>query len=91
MAAAGTRGGVTRTAGQRVDSGDRIVSHIPGGGGYGDPLERDPEAVAADVRDELLTREAAIADYGVILAPDGAVDIEATAAERAGRGEDHHA
>ncbi len=80
-----------QAAGVPVAAGTVISHRTAGGGGYGDPLERDPEAVAADVRDELLTREAAIADYGVILAPDGAVDIEATAAERAGRGEDHHA
>jgi N-methylhydantoinase B/acetone carboxylase, alpha subunit len=53
----------------------------PGGGGYGDPLERDPEAVLADVRDEKLSVERAAAAYGVVVT-DGAVDYDATAARR---------
>ena len=57
-----------------------------GGGGYGDPLERDPKAVARDVRNDRVSREAAVADYGVIL-KDGRfeVDDEATARLRAER------
>ena len=30
--------------------GDRIVVHTPGGGGYGDPADRDPASVARDIR-----------------------------------------
>lgn len=42
------------------------MSHrTAGGGGYGDPLERDPSAVAQDVRNGLLTPEAAREAYGV--------------------------
>jgi N-methylhydantoinase B len=49
-----------------------------GGGGYGDPLEREPERVAADVRRGLVTARGARLLYGVVLTPSGSVDIEAT-------------
>jgi len=55
-----------------------------GGGGYGDPLTRDPDAVARDLREEKITAAAARDVYGVVLG-DGAVDGAATAAERARR------
>ena len=38
----------------------------PAAGGYGDPLERDPEAVLRDVRDELVSVGQAFDDYGVV-------------------------
>jgi N-methylhydantoinase B len=38
-----------------------------GGGGFGNPLERDPERVRADVRDGFVTVEGAARDYGVVL------------------------
>lgn len=50
-----------------------------GGGGWGDPIERDPEAVRRDVLNELVSREAARSIYSVVLSPDLAVvDHEAT-------------
>ena len=53
------------------------------GGGYGDPLERDPQAVLRDWLDEFVTTEGALADYGVVIEPAAhAVDVEATAARR---------
>ncbi len=54
-----------------------------GGGGWGDPLERDPERVRADVLDEFVSPAAARDDYGVVLAADGTVDGAATEALRA--------
>jgi N-methylhydantoinase B len=55
----------------------------PGGGGYGDPLERDPAAVAADLRNEYITPEQARDVYGVVLdAATGAVDEPATLLRR---------
>ncbi len=58
-----------------------------GGGGWGDPLARDPQAVLEDVQDELVSREAAERDYAVVLrgspeAWDLAVDAEATQQQR---------
>ncbi|WP_143265529.1 hydantoinase B/oxoprolinase family protein, partial [Amycolatopsis lexingtonensis] len=52
-----------------------------GGGGYGDPLTRDPDAVARDLREDKITAAAATGVYGVVL-DGGAVDRAATAAER---------
>jgi N-methylhydantoinase B len=52
-----------------------------GGGGYGDPIERDPEAVANDVNEQALTIEAARTVYGVIIK--NGVDLKATEDERA--------
>jgi len=52
-----------------------------GAGGYGDPLEREPEAVARDVAAGMVSAEAAEKFCGVVLA-DGAVDAAATEARR---------
>jgi N-methylhydantoinase B len=49
-----------------------------GGGGYLDPLERDPEAVLNDVRGRVVSREAAKSIYGTIL-DEESVDLAATA------------
>ncbi len=54
-----------------------------GGGGYGDPLVRAPEAVAADVRERLVSAEAARAVYGVVIDErTGAPEAGATGALR---------
>ena len=64
-----------------------FLHELAGGGGWGDPLRRDPEAVARDVRNELLSREAAERDYGVVLEPSGfSVDLGATDRLRLARG-----
>ena len=56
---------------------------LPGSGGWGDPLERDPGRVRKDVHNELLSPAAARRDYGVVLDPQTLeVDEAATAAER---------
>lgn len=55
----------------------------PGGGGVGDPLERDPERVLRDVRDGLVSAKAAFEEYGVALGRDGrSVDLPATERRR---------
>jgi N-methylhydantoinase B len=65
--------------------GDRISMELPGGGGFGDPFMRDPEAVLADVRLGFVSAEQARDAYGVELTPDGtAVDAAATTTHRAG-------
>jgi N-methylhydantoinase B len=64
--------------------GDVFRHDQPGPGGWGDPLERDPARVARDVRNELVSREAARRDYGVVFAGDGLeVDAAATTTLRA--------
>jgi N-methylhydantoinase B len=73
-----------------MEAGDRIVFDYGGGGGWGDPLERDPQAVLDDVVDEYVSVEGAARDYGVVLTGSLedltlAVDEEATARLRAER------
>jgi N-methylhydantoinase B len=58
---------------------------MAGGGGWGDPLTRDPAAVADDVRNEKVTREAALSAYGVMIDGDGSVDEAATLDARSRR------
>lgn len=60
-------------------AGDDVLAFdYVAGGGFGDPLARDPELVAADVADGAVTPEFADTVYGVVLADDGAVDAAAT-------------
>jgi N-methylhydantoinase B len=62
---------------------DRAVAETPGGGGWGDPLDRDPALVLRDVRDEVVSAEGATRDYGVVLTDDlREIDEAATEALR---------
>ena len=58
--------------------GDVISWLADGGGGYGNPFERDPERVRDDVINGYVTRAAANTDYGVVLDDDLQIDIPAT-------------
>ncbi len=49
----------------QMEAGDTLVVHTPGGGGYGDPLKRDPKLVLRDVLNGLVSPESAERDYGV--------------------------
>ncbi|MBJ3776798.1 hydantoinase B/oxoprolinase family protein [Acuticoccus mangrovi] len=62
-----------------LNKGDTLTIVTPGGGGFGDPFERDVEAVRRDVVRGLVSRASAEADYGVSLTEDSAVDAAATA------------
>src|SRR5215470_6376036 len=53
-----------------------------GGGGWGNPLERDPALVRSDVLEELVSREAALEHYGVVLRDDLTLDESATQQQR---------
>ena len=55
----------------RLEFGEGVTLKLPGGGGYGDPLERDPEAVLRDVRNGMVNPEAAEEIYGVVLEGSG--------------------
>ena len=69
-----------------LPAGAVFRSEMPGSGGYGEPLERDPERVLEDVRQEKMTRAHALAEYGVVIDSRHAqVDRDATWAERASR------
>jgi N-methylhydantoinase B len=69
----------------KVRAGDRIIAVGPAGGGYGDPLEREPERVLQDVLDGYITTDCAKRDYGVVIGEGGALDVAATAASRSAR------
>ena len=68
---------------QIIPAGDRLIVEMPGGGGYGDPLTRDPALVARDVRYGLIEADQAEAEYGVILTAEGEVNAAATHRRRA--------
>jgi N-methylhydantoinase B len=64
-----------------VGDGDTISTIGPCGGGYGDPLERDPRQVLEDVLDEYVSAHNARVQYGVVLTQNGDA-IDDTATER---------
>ena len=65
-----------------VKAGDRIIYRTAGSGGWGDPLERPFEAIAADVRHDLVSREKAESDYGLVLGEALEIDVAASEALR---------
>ena len=70
-----------------VKSGSRISVRTGGGGGYGNPFEREPDRVRLDVLRGYVSLEAARVDYGVVLQPDTlAVDVEETRRLRSATG-----
>jgi N-methylhydantoinase B len=78
----------TNATGIRVGADEWFELRLASGGGFGDPLDRDPAAVAADVAAGRFDLDDAAAVYGVVLV-DGQVDVDATVrcrdALRAGR------
>jgi len=66
-----------------VPIGAEAIVRTGGGGGWGDPLERDPEMVRRDVIEELISPSSALKDYGVVLTTARQVDHEATQKQRA--------
>jgi N-methylhydantoinase B len=69
--------------GVRLRQGDAYLMQSGGGGGFGSPLEREPERVAFDVREGYISAEAAQRDYGVVVTAEGMLDAEASAKLRA--------
>ncbi|MDP4918430.1 MAG: hydantoinase B/oxoprolinase family protein, partial [Haliea sp.] len=80
-----------KAEGIKVKAGDLLYFNTWGGGGWGDPYQRDPELVRQDVQRRLVTAEGA-QRYGVVITADGSVDSAATQALRservAARGDD---
>ncbi len=73
-----------------IAAGERVMYDYGGGGGWGDPLEREPQAVLDDVLDEYVSVDGASREYGVVLTGSLenltlAVDEDATTALRASR------
>ena len=83
-----------KTAGHvALQAGDGFLVEVGGGGGFWDPLERDPEHVLADARSGYVSLDAARRDYGVIIYQQGRrfeLDLEATAALRQQRASEQH-
>ena len=75
----GTPGKVT---GHRIKKGDVVIMESAGGGGYGDPLNRDPEEVRSDLLSGYITRHRAEAGYGVLFTGEWEVDVDRTSALR---------
>ena len=71
-----------KVSGFALQAGDLVREETAGGGGFGDPLIRDPALVAEDVRLDYLTAEQAGARYGVVFESDGKVDAVSTSARR---------
>jgi N-methylhydantoinase B len=67
---------------QLVPQGDRLIVEMPGGGGFGESVRREPELVALDVENELITRETAHDTYKVFIRDDFTIDEDRTAALR---------
>ncbi len=65
-----------------VPAGSQVIVRTGGGGGWGGPLERDPEAVRDGVMEEFISAQAAREQYGVVLRDNLAVDDAATAQTR---------
>lgn len=55
----------------RLEAGTKYVLELPGGGGFYDPAERDPTAIAEDVAEGLVTPDGALRDYGFRVDDDG--------------------
>ncbi|MFQ6123756.1 MAG: hydantoinase B/oxoprolinase family protein [Candidatus Heimdallarchaeota archaeon] len=67
----------------RLKPGARLICLTGGGGGYGDPIERDPEMVRLDVIKDYVSLQSAREDYGVVLDPNTLeIDWDATKALR---------
>jgi N-methylhydantoinase B len=65
-----------------LDTGEVLANNTGGGGGYGNPFERDPAAVAHDVRNGFVSAVSAVSQYGVVVDDSFAVDEAATAGRR---------
>jgi N-methylhydantoinase B len=64
--------------GEPVLAGQIVRVVTTGGGGWGDPLDREPEMVQRDVIDGKVSAKAAQGDYGVVLGDDHKIDVDAT-------------
>jgi N-methylhydantoinase B/oxoprolinase/acetone carboxylase alpha subunit len=62
----------------KINAGDRLLIKTPSAGGYGNPLERNPQEVVEDVLDEYISIDTARNVYGVVLDSEGKLDLPAT-------------
>ena len=76
---------LSKDQGIAIGPGDTITVSTPGGGGFGDPLARDPALVARDVRRGYYTVAEAEAGFGVVLDPETLAEDAAATRARRGR------
>ncbi|PCI54386.1 MAG: hydantoinase [Alphaproteobacteria bacterium] len=62
-----------------VQENERIISISTGGGGYGDPMQRDPERVLSDYLNGYITKERSKTTYGVVITEENEIDNYETA------------
>lgn len=74
----------SKMVGIKIKQGQHLRLETPGGGGFGPAWERDPMAVAEDVRLGYVTADAAKKNYGVVVDVEGQLDAKATKALRVG-------
>jgi N-methylhydantoinase B len=67
---------------QTIPNGEALLIEMPGGGGLGHPFKRDPALVLTDVKLGMVSRAAALRDYGVVITDDLTIDEAATDAAR---------
>jgi N-methylhydantoinase B len=72
-----------KVTGCPMGAGDTVVMQSAGGGGFGDPLARDPKTVRRDVLAGYVSPQRAREGYGVVLTTAGEVNLDATRAQRA--------
>lgn len=70
------------TSGVVVPAGESFQMRLASGGGFGDPLHRDPDDVSVDVASGRFSVDDAVAVYGVVIGDDGRVDAPATDEQR---------
>jgi N-methylhydantoinase B len=63
---------------QVIPKGERLIIEMPGGGGLGDPAQRDPDLVADDLKNGFISPNRARDDYKVVVREDLSIDVEAT-------------
>ncbi len=76
---------VSKVTDVKIRRGQKVRLETPGGGGFGDPAQRDPTRVARDVRLGYVSRLAALDSYKTVLRDDGSLDADATAKVRGNR------
>ena len=72
---------VLKTSGMQLEEGCRVIATAGGGGGYGNPLEREVEKVRRDVINGYVSVASARRDYGVLIDPQS-FEVDAIATQK---------
>ena len=69
---------VSKMVDLHLNKGQRIRLETPGGGGYGEAFERDPNLGADDARLGYVTADSALRDYNCVVSEDGVLNVKKT-------------